>query len=166
MGMSANTVVQSLRGLIEVCQEGEKRYRAAAETTRNHDLRSLFSNLARQREQFADDLEWMILDFDPSFHIRCGKRGSLHTLRLTSDRGGREEESILEECERAEEKAVAKYREVLDEEDIPIRFHDALRLQLMGVEGAHQHVCEVRENFKSARAAASLFHRPSAIARV
>jgi uncharacterized protein (TIGR02284 family) len=168
MSATRAAVIPLLNGLIEICRDGEEGYRAAAESVKNPDLRALFSSLSHQRQQFARDLAWMIRDLGAPVEQSRMVAGAIPRgwARLKFVPTSGDEESLLAECEQGEDSAVAKYREALGDEKLPARIHDVLRLQLMGVEGAHRHLREVRENFHSAHATDSLFRRRPETARL
>jgi len=142
-------VASRLNSLIETCKDGEEGYRAAAEAVKNQDLKVMFSSLSIQRHQFAQELQEMVRALDATPENDGSTAGAMHRgwIRLRSALTNGDEAPILAECERGEEAAVAEYREVLDQEDLHGELHDLLRLQLMGVQGAYDHVREVRAHF-------------------
>ncbi len=142
-------VADRLNSLIETCLDGEEGYRAAANAVKNGDLRVMFSSLSIQRHQFAEELQEMVRALDITPETDGTTTGAMHRgwIRLRSALTHGDEAPILTECERGEEAAVSQYREALADEDLDGELRDVLRLQFMGVQGAYEHVREVRAHF-------------------
>jgi uncharacterized protein (TIGR02284 family) len=109
----------------------------------------MFSSLSIQRHQFAEELQDMVRALDVVPETTGSTAGAMHRgwIRLRSALTHGDEAPILAECERGEEAAVAQYREALDDEDMDGELREVLRLQFMGVQGAYDHVHEVRTHF-------------------
>jgi uncharacterized protein (TIGR02284 family) len=55
--MAEHTERDVLEHLVEVCRDGERGFRAAAQYVSTPELKALFTQLAGQRQQFALELE-------------------------------------------------------------------------------------------------------------
>lgn len=150
MDISYEFIVSKLNALIETCRDGEQGYRAAARDVRNEDLKSMCSGLAVQRHQFVQELEQIVRSQREAPEKSGSVVGALHRgwIHLRSAVTSGDETAILSECERGEEAAVAQYREALELPGLSEELLGILRLQFMGVQGAYQHVREVREHFQ------------------
>ena len=113
--MAERTEREVLHHLIEICKDGERGFRAAAEYVRDPSLKSLFDTLADQRERFAGDLM-------PHLHRLGGwadssgtSAGALHRgwMSLKAHVPGHPDHAIVAEAERGEHAALAAYDEAL-----------------------------------------------------
>jgi uncharacterized protein (TIGR02284 family) len=101
-----------LNNLIETCKDGEKGFREAAESIRYAYHQVLFKEYARQRGQFASQLQVQVrlLGADPD---RKGSvAGSIHRgwLNLKAAIAHKNDDAIIAECERGEEAALKNYQ--------------------------------------------------------
>src|SRR5882757_729373 len=64
LGMSTATksIASVLNSLIESCKDGQEGFRSAFQDVKNVDLKSLFSELSMQRQQFAGELQTLVRD--------------------------------------------------------------------------------------------------------
>ena len=113
--MAERTEREVLHHLIEICKDGERGFRAAAEYVRDPLLQSLFQSLAEQRGQFAGDLL-------PHLHRLGGyadwsgtSAGALHRswIGIKARMPGHTDHAIVAEAERGEHAAIAAYDEAL-----------------------------------------------------
>ena len=116
--MDNDDVIGTLNKLIDTCKDGEYGFRTSAEHVRSEHLRSVFLERAESCRQGATELQQAV--------VRCGGKpdehssasGTLHrgwlSLKgvLTDDR----DQAALNECERGEDAALARYREALKQD--------------------------------------------------
>ena len=104
-----------LHRLIEICRDGERGFRAAAEYVGDPSLKAFFNELARQRGAFAIDLE-------PHLHRLGGRTdgegtsaGALHRgwMNLKGHVPGHGDHSIVVEAARGEHAALVAYDDAL-----------------------------------------------------
>jgi uncharacterized protein (TIGR02284 family) len=113
--MAERTEREVLHHLIEICQDGERGFRAAADYVQDPSLKAIFNELADQRQQFATDLL-------PHLH-RLGGRidgggtgtGALHRgwMNLKGHIPGHSDHAIITEAIRGEQAARAAYDDAL-----------------------------------------------------
>ncbi|MBI4888094.1 MAG: PA2169 family four-helix-bundle protein [Acidobacteria bacterium] len=112
--MAERSEREVLLHLIEICKDGERGFRAAAEHVETPVLKNLFADLAAQRKHFAEELE-------PHLHRLGGwqdegtSAGTLHRKWMVL-RGlvpGRHDHTIAREAERGEHFALDAYDEAL-----------------------------------------------------
>jgi uncharacterized protein (TIGR02284 family) len=141
MDKSVDAIASTLNELIQTCKDGENGFRAAAESVGDTNLRHLFESYAQQRAEFASELQLEVrrLAGDPvdSGHAAA----ALHRSGLDIKAGliGRDEATIIAECERGEDIAVRIYREDL-ESDLPSDIRMIIERQLLEVNEAHDHI--------------------------
>ena len=104
-----------LNHLIETCKDGERGFRYAANHVESPPIKSLFLDIASQRERFAEALL-------PHAHRLGGGNESHGTAAAALHRGwitlmdalkGHDENAVLHEAERGEDAALAAYRDAL-----------------------------------------------------
>jgi uncharacterized protein (TIGR02284 family) len=150
--MSTTTIslASLLNSLIETCKDGQEGFRAAADNVRTADFKSLFSELSLQRQEFAAELQGLVRGLDEKVEKGGSVAGASHRgwMDLKSAITSGEEHSILSECERGEDVAVAAYAEALEHESLPHDVRAVLRQQYMGVQAAHDRVRDLRDRFQ------------------
>ncbi|HEY5618572.1 MAG TPA: PA2169 family four-helix-bundle protein [Vicinamibacterales bacterium] len=113
--MAERTERDALHHLIEICKDGERGFRTAAEHVGAPVLKSLFADLSAQRKQFAEDLV-------PHLHRLGGltdggtNAGTLHRgwMLLRDLVPGQHDHTIVTEAERGEHAALDAYDEALN----------------------------------------------------
>lgn len=114
--MTREDTIAELNGLIKTCKDGELGYRTAATDVRNTELETVFSEYAKQRGQFARNLQAEVerLGGDPenSGSITGTLLRSWMDLKsaLSSGNGA----AIIATCETGEEAAVAAFEWVVN----------------------------------------------------
>ena len=104
-----------LHHLIEICTDGERGFRTAADHVGAPVLKTLFADLAAQRKQFAEELV-------PHLHRLGGlpdggtNAGTLHRgwMLLRGVAPGDHDHAIVIEAERGEHAAISAYDEALN----------------------------------------------------
>jgi uncharacterized protein (TIGR02284 family) len=149
--MTNKEVTARLNGLIETCKDGEYGFRACAEHVRSLELKTLFTLRADDCKQAASDLQAhvVLLGGEPDRGGTTG--GALHRgwVAVRGTLAGYSDVAMLEECERGEDVALARYREVL-ENDLPIGAKAVVERQYRGVKRNHAQVRELRDRMKAA----------------
>jgi uncharacterized protein (TIGR02284 family) len=134
-------VASTLNDLIQTARDGENGFRAAAERVDDSNLRHLFESYAQQRSEFAAELQLEVrrLAQDPvdSGHATA----ALHRgwMDLKAGLTGRDEASVISECERGEDMAVGVYRKALDSQ-LPEDLRMVVQRQFDEVQQAHDHI--------------------------
>lgn len=141
MAIDNDYVVSTLNNLIETCKDGQQGFQTAAEGVETSELKALFHTYARQRAQFASDLQREVqrLGGDPE---QAGSlAASLHRgwINIKSAVTGADEASIIAEAERGEDSAVRNYMEALRAE-LPNHIRDLVERQSREVKEAHDRV--------------------------
>jgi uncharacterized protein (TIGR02284 family) len=123
-----------LNHLIEVCIDGERGYRSAANEIHNGHHQILFRKFARDRAEYMAILEKEIRRLGGfPYHSGTGA-GSFHRawMKLRSILNREHDDLIVKECQKGERIASMNYTEAL-EEDLPPYLRTILASQLMGV---------------------------------
>jgi uncharacterized protein (TIGR02284 family) len=141
--MAEQTEREVLHHLIEICKDGERGFRAAAEHVNAAALKSLFADLSAQRKQFAEELE-------PHLYRLGGlpdggtNAGALHRGWMVF-RGfvpGRHDHAIVVEAERGEHAALNAYKDALNGM-LPPTVTDLVEAQRDAIRDANERIHEV-----------------------
>jgi uncharacterized protein (TIGR02284 family) len=146
MASSTQDFTSWLNNLIETCKDGETGFREAADGVQTSSLRTTFNEYARQRTQFASELQNHVkrLGGDPA--TSGSASGALHRgwINLKSVITGKDDHAILAECERGEDAAVKNYQTVLAEE-LPSNVRSVVEDQYRQILEAHNRIRSLRD---------------------
>ena len=149
--MDMNGVRSTLNDLIETCKDSEQGYRAAAEKVKDADTRSLFLNYARQRAEFALDLQSEVAKIGGEPPKSGSAAGKIYRVwvdlktALTADH----DHALLEEAERSEHAIVKNYREALST-NLPGDLRLLVEKQYTVIEQTHQSIRALRDKSRNA----------------
>jgi uncharacterized protein (TIGR02284 family) len=152
MAISNDDAISYLNNLIETCKDGQNGFQTAADGVQRSELKTLFHTYAQQRAQFASELQAEVrrLGGDPE------KTGSvaatLHRgwINIKSAVTGKDEHSVIAECERGEDSAVKNYEEAL-KANLPANIQSSIQRQFTQIKEAHDRIRALR-NASSAKA--------------
>ena len=138
--MAERTEREVLHHLIEICKDGERGFRTAAEHVNAPVLKTLFADLSAQRRQFAEELE-------PHLHRLGGSpdggtgAGTFHRgwMLLRGIVPGRHDHTIVTEAERGEHAALNAYEEALNGM-LPPTVTDLVEAQRSAIEVANERI--------------------------
>jgi uncharacterized protein (TIGR02284 family) len=151
--MDESSVISTLNNLIATCRDGQNGFESAAEGITDAAMKGAFHKYAQQRSQFAAELqsEVRMLGGDPE--TTGSVAGALHRgwINIKAAVTGKDEHSILEECERGEDSAKENYREAM-EETLPPQVLNLVNRQYHDVIVAHDTIRSWRDRTKAANA--------------
>lgn len=138
-------VVSEVNELFEVLNERIRGYEKAREKVNNLEYRTLFQQYVEQSKRFENELR----PFSDRSPEQAGTRmqGDLWHFwmdikgALTSD----SDESMIKACIGGEEAAIDKYREVLNDDDLPINLRSKISEQLTEIRAAHGNLSRLKE---------------------
>ena len=150
---NSDEVISVLNNLIETCRDGQNGFESAAEGVSKPEFKSLFQQYARQRSQFASELQGMVRQLGGDPENTGSVAAALHRgwIDIKTAVTGKDEHSVLEECERGEDSAKKNYEEALKE----IMVGDVsslVRRQYESIKEAHNNVRSLRDRTGSATA--------------
>ena len=131
-----------LHRLIEVCSDGERGFRTAADHVSNPDLRAMFMELSNERGQFAAALLPHLRRLGGGYTDTEGTaRGSLHRgwMTLKGLVPGDHDHAIVVEAERGERAALSTYDEALAGM-LPLTVDWVIEAQREAVRRAHERI--------------------------
>lgn len=139
-------VISTLNGLIETCKDGQEGFTEAAKGVERSDLKTLFYEFSQQRSHFAGDLQTLVQTLGGDPENSGSIAGSLHRgwINIKSVVTGKDEASILNECERGEDSAKKAYKDALDQ-FLPAHVLDTVQTQYTSVQAAHDRIKALRD---------------------
>lgn len=149
--MDNNDVIHVLNDLIETSKDGEKGFRTCAEDIKRPDLKTLFLTRAQGCNEAALELQHLVRSLGGDPETSTSVAGDLHRrwVDLKSLVTGKDEEAILNECERGEDVAMKAYRKAL-EKDLPVTVRNVVEKQFQGVQRNHDQVKALRNQARAA----------------
>ena len=145
-----SNAISILNDLIETSKDGEKGFRTSAEDTRNGELKSVFVARAQDCAKAAADLQQLVTRLGGNPESGGSVAGAVHRgwVNLKSSVTDRSDLAILEECERGEDVAKARYKKAL-EADLPDDIRDIVQHQYDGAVRNHDQVRDLRDRYRS-----------------
>lgn len=148
---SSSDAVSELNELIETCKDGQEGFKQAADGVERSDLKSLFFEFSQQRAHFAGELQDIVQKLGEEPETSGSTAGALHRgwINIKSAVTGKDEQAVLNECERGEDSAKNTYKDAL-EKPFPAYIADVVRNQYESIQMAHDRVKSLRDSYKAA----------------
>jgi len=137
----------TLNELIQTCRDGQEGFLTAAQNVEDPAAKKLFNGFSLQRAKFTGELQSASHDLGDSKPENASSIGGvLHRgwINLRAAIEGRDTHSILVECERGENSAVAEFKKALDL-DLPANLREIIQHQYAAIKAAHDQVRELRD---------------------
>lgn len=154
--MKNDRLIDTLNDLIQISKDGEEGFRTCAEdaSERQAYYKTQFLERSQACGQTVLELQNLVraLGGDPATHSSVS--GTLHRqwVNIKSTIMGKDDEAILNECERGEDAAVHAYRKALSE-DLPSDVRLIVERQYQGVLANHDRVKALRDQVRAKKAA-------------
>jgi uncharacterized protein (TIGR02284 family) len=146
--MDRNKTIDVLNNLIETCRDGQEGFQEAADNIQATDMKGFFADASLERARFVGELQQEVraLGGDPSDSSSVG--GALHRawIDIKGTFTGKDDHSILAECERGEDSAVKQYREAL-QADLPVNVRTVIEDQFERIQMVHNEVKQYRDAY-------------------
>ncbi|HEY9445629.1 MAG TPA: PA2169 family four-helix-bundle protein [Burkholderiales bacterium] len=149
--MDKDEVVDTLNDLIETCKDGEEGFRTCAENIKSVQLKEIFLTAERRCREAAEELQREVQMLGESAKTSGSLSGSAHRrwVDIKSTVTGRDEASVLAECERGEDVAKESYEDAL-KKDLPANIRAIVERQYRGVLQNHDTVRSLERAAKAA----------------
>ncbi|MEH6564932.1 MAG: PA2169 family four-helix-bundle protein [Halopseudomonas sp.] len=146
MTTDSKKVISTLNDLIETSKDGEEGFRVCAEDSKRADLKTLFNQRAVECGKAAQELQAIVLRLGGDPEDSTSMAGDMHRrwVDLKSMITGKDDEAILNECERGEDVAKKSYREAL-EKNLPEDIRQVVQRQYDGVLRNHDQIKSLRD---------------------
>jgi uncharacterized protein (TIGR02284 family) len=150
--MSHEDIVDTLNDLIETCKDGELGFNACAKHVQSTDLLQLFTNRAAECRAAASELQTMVSDYGGKPDTTGTASGALHRgwVSMRGSLAGYSDGAMLDECERGEDAALARYRAALRSDQLPEEVRAVVARQQLGVQANHDQIKRLRDIARTA----------------
>lgn len=149
--MNNDDVISTLNDLIETCKDGEQGFRTCAEDIKDAQMKSFFTSRAQACAESAAELQQEVRTLGGTPETSSSIAGALHR-RWVDIKGlvtGKDDEAILNECERGEDVAKRSYETALGKA-LPANIKAIVERQYSGVMKNHDQVKAMRNQARAA----------------
>ena len=148
--MDNKDVISTLNDLIETCKDGEYGFRECAEHAKSDSLRSLFTARAQDCEKASRELQMEVSHLGGQPDTGGSASGALHRgwVAVRGTLTGYSDQAMLDECERGEDAALARYRKAL-KESLPADVMAIVSRQAEGAQRNHDQIRDLRDRMKA-----------------
>jgi uncharacterized protein (TIGR02284 family) len=150
--MDKDDVVDTLNDLLESCRDGEYGFRECGAHTVAQDIKTLMLRHADECRDAGVELLGLIRKLGGKPDDGGSMSGAMHRgwVSLRGTLTGYSDEGMLDECERGEDAALARYRKALKEE-LPASIRAVVERQAQGAQRNHDQVKALRDAVRAAR---------------
>lgn len=148
---STQNTIDTLNDLIKVSKDGEYGFQSLAEHAKSPALRTLFSRRAVECGAAASQLQMHVTRLGGEADTGGSATGALHRgwVAVRATLTGYTDEAMLDECERGEDAALARYDAAL-QTALPIDVQPVVALQREGVKHNHDQIRRLRDQQEAA----------------
>jgi uncharacterized protein (TIGR02284 family) len=148
--LARDDVVAVLNDLLATSHDGEYGFRICAEEVKSPQLKQFFNERATLCAQAASELNQLIASDGAKPATGGTASGAMHRgwVHVKGAVGANSDLSMLEECERAEDAALARYRKAL-EQNLPPEVRSVVERQAQGAQRNHDQVKALREQTRA-----------------
>ena len=147
---SDSDVVDTLNDLLECCRDGEFGFRECAEHCKEADIKTLLGRHAQECRSASQELVTLIRQYGGTADEGGSVSGAMHRgwVSVRGTLSGYTDQAMLDECERGEDAAVARYRKAL-KGNLPSAVRTVVERQAQGVQRNHDQVKALRNALKA-----------------
>jgi uncharacterized protein (TIGR02284 family) len=151
MALDTDKTIGVLNDLIETCRDGEYGFNSCAEHCKTPELQQVFTARAGECRQGAQELQALVRQLGGEADDGGSATGALHRgwVAVKGTLAGYSDKAMLEECERGEDAALARYRDAL-KEDLPPTVRTVVERQYEGVKRNHDQIRTLRDRARAA----------------
>ena len=137
--------IDTLNNLLEICRDGEFGFTESAEHTKTQEVKTVFLQRASDCRSAATELQELIIAMGGEPDEGGTVSGAMHRgwVAVKGSLSGYSDIDILEECERAEDVALAQYRKAL-KQDLPMHAKTVVERQAQGTQMNHDQIRNLR----------------------
>ena len=152
MTADSDEVIDILNELLESCRDGEYGFKTSADHATSVDLKTTLVRHAEECRTAGQELEALIRQLGGEPDEGGSVSGALHRgwVSVRGNLSGYSDEAMLDECERGEDSAVARYRKAL-KENLPPAIRGVVERQAQGAQRNHDQIKAMRDALKATR---------------
>ena len=141
--------IKTLNDLLEICRDGEYGFRECATHTQASDLKLVLTQRAEDCRRAEVDLTTLIKQMGGNCEEGGTAMGAVHRgwVAVKGTISGYSDLDMLDECERAEDVALARYRKALVHR-LPDAAHALVKHQTSGAQRNHDQIKALRDALK------------------
>ncbi len=143
--------IDTLNDLLETCRDGHYGFRECAEHTQAQQIKTVFTQRASDCESAAAELHGLILEMGGEPDEGGSASAALHRgwVAVKGTLSGYSDQDMLDECERAEDVALAQYRKAL-KQNLPLQAKAVVERQAQGTQKNHDQIRDMRNAHRTA----------------
>ena len=151
--MKDTRTINTLNNLIETCKDGEYGFKASADHALDPQIKSLFMARAEDCRRAAAELQTIVMQQGGKPEDSGTATGAAHRgwVAVKGTLAGYTDLAMLDETERGEDTALARYRSALKDE-LPTDIRSVVEAQMQGVQRNHDQIRALRDQHKAAAA--------------
>jgi uncharacterized protein (TIGR02284 family) len=144
-------VADVLKDLVECCKDGEYGFRECADQAKDQSLKSTFLQRADDCRRGAQELNECLRRYGKDTEDSGSTMGAMHRgwVSIKSKLTTYDDKAVLEEAERGEDNAKARYMKAL-QKNLPDDVRQVVQRQYEGVQRNHDQVKMLRDQFRAA----------------
>jgi len=144
--MDNGDVVDTLNDLLECCRDGEYGFKECAEYSEESNIKSLLTRRSEDCRSGGLELQKLIGQYGGETDEGGTVTGAMHRgwVSVKSTLSGHSTQAMLNECERGEDAAVARYRKAL-KQNLPADVRAVVTRQSEGVQRNHDQIKALRD---------------------
>jgi uncharacterized protein (TIGR02284 family) len=150
--MDNEEIISTLNELIATCKDGEAGFKVCAEDAgkRSVQLKTMLTERQRDCATAARELQDLVRAQGGDPEVSSTVSGALHRgwVNIKTAITGKDDETVLNECERGEDVAVKNYRKAL-QKDLPAHIRLVVERQFQGVLRNHDQIKKMRDQVRS-----------------
>lgn len=151
--MENTRVVEVLNDLVETCKDGQYGFSTCAERVTSASLRQVFEQRAQDCAAAATELQSLVLQYGGTPEQGGSAVGAVHRgwVKVVDAVTGSDDQGVLNEAERGEDAALARYRAALKEDDLPAAVREVIVRQQQGAQRNHDQVKALRDGYSATK---------------
>lgn len=145
--MDSKKVITTLNDLIEACRDGQTGFKEAANNVKSPDLKTFLNRIAAERGQFVSELQMEVRGLGGEAQKSGSTKATVRRawLDLKGTLVGKDDHSILSECEDAEDSTVDAYKDAL-KLNLPANILSTVQRQFHSIKQTHDGVKQMRDS--------------------
>jgi len=145
--MDNKKIVTTLNDLIETCRDGLNGFKEAAENVKSPDLKNFLTQISNERAKCVQELQIEVRRLGGDAEKSGSTAGALHRvwMDVKGTLTGKDDHTILVECERGEDSAVDAYKAAL-KLGLPPNILTLVQQQYETVQRDHDRIKQMRDS--------------------